>query len=258
MKRKAVWLAAGLSLLLTGCAREQAQLPHIGTEAATQSALRSAGLTACESATAGLSTRNGIDYYHVELSADGARFQYDIDALTGVVINSTSLPAAAGSPLPASQSSAGETQLAAEEAIGCALKHAGLTRDQVSAQKIKLKSGDSGPIYNVKFTAAGSVEYDYEIDAVTGEVIRYDYEDESPPAASGAGISQEEAKALALSQVPGACAADIRDFDVDEENGRIEYEGKILYGGMEYEFEIDGYSGAIRSWEAEPIRSPVK
>ena len=31
----------------------------------------------------------------------------------------------------------------------------------------------------------------------------------------------------------------------------MEYEGSILYNGMEYEFEIDGYSGAIRNWEAE-------
>ena len=27
----------------------------------------------------------------------------------------------------------------------------------------------------------------------------------------------------------------------------------IIYQGMEYEFEIDAYSGAIRSWETEPL-----
>ena len=85
-------------------------------------------------------------------------------------------------------------------------------------------------------------------------MVSYDYdaEDYAPPAASGA-ISAEEAKALALAQVPGASASDIREFETDRDDGRVEYEGKIVYGGMEYEFEIDGYSGAIRSWEAEPV-----
>ena len=53
--------------------------------------------------------------------------------------------------------------------------------------------------------------------------------------------------------MPGAAETDIWEFEIDRDNGRIEYEGKIVYGGVEYEFEIDGYSGAIRSWEAEPF-----
>lgn len=32
------------------------------------------------------------------------------------------------------------------------------------------------------------------------------------------------------------------------------YEGKIIYNGMEYESEIDGYSGVIRGWEAEAVK----
>lgn len=52
---------------------------------------------------------------------------------------------------------------------------------------------------------------------------------------------------------PGATASDIREFETDYDDGRTEYEGKIVYDGMEYEFEIDGYSGAIRNWESEPV-----
>ena len=53
--------------------------------------------------------------------------------------------------------------------------------------------------------------------------------------------------------VPGATAADIREFETDHDDGRLEYEGKIYYNKMEYEFEIDGYSGAIRDWDVESI-----
>ena len=46
---------------------------------------------------------------------------------------------------------------------------------------------------------------------------------------------------------------DILEFETDHEDGRVQYEGKIFYEGMQYEFEIDAYSGAFRSWEAEPL-----
>lgn len=38
------------------------------------------------------------------------------------------------------------------------------------------------------------------------------------------------------------------------DDGRLEYEGTIYYNGVEYEFSIDGYSGAIRSWEVDSHR----
>lgn len=34
---------------------------------------------------------------------------------------------------------------------------------------------------------------------------------------------------------------------------KLVYEGKVVFNGMEYEFEVDGYSGTIRSWEVEPV-----
>lgn len=66
-------------------------------------------------------------------------------------------------------------------------------------------------------------------------------------------ITAASAKSLALAQVPGATARNIVEFETDYDDGRIEYEGKIVYKGMEYEFEIDGYSGAFRKWESEPV-----
>ena len=59
-------------------------------------------------------------------------------------------------------------------------------------------------------------------------------------------ISVEKAKEIALEQVPGATEADIWEFRTDQNDGRLEYEVEIYYDQKEYEFEIDGYSGAIR------------
>ena len=39
----------------------------------------------------------------------------------------------------------------------------------------------------------------------------------------------------------------------DYDDGRVIYEGKIIYQQMEYDFEIDSFTGNILDWEAESI-----
>ena len=147
----------------------------------------------------------------------------------------------------------GAEMISAEEAQAEALSHAGLTSDQVTFVKNKLEYEGDRQVYDVEFFTASYAEYDYEIDAYTGEIVSVDYDAEGYAASSvGGTITAEEARELALSQVPGATANDIRLFETDYDDGQTEYEGKIVYNGMEYEFTIDGSSGAIRKWEAEP------
>ncbi len=43
----------------------------------------------------------------------------------------------------------------------------------------------------------------------------------------------------------------IYEWKLDYDDGRPEYEGKIIYGGMEYEYTIDGASGAILEYEKD-------
>lgn len=65
-------------------------------------------------------------------------------------------------------------------------------------------------------------------------------------------ITEEEAKKIALDEVRGATPEDIREFEKDYDNGKLEYEGKIYYDQNEIEFVIDGY-GAILEWKVEPL-----
>lgn len=64
-------------------------------------------------------------------------------------------------------------------------------------------------------------------------------------------IGEEKAKQLALDRVEGASTDHLRDFDLDKDDGRLEYEGEIRYNGMEYEFEIDAKSGEFIKWNSE-------
>ena len=285
MKRKAIpaLCAAGLlALALTGCGGGTAggQAEYIGIDAAKAVALEAAGVAEDDAvfSTAGLDKRNGMDYYAVDFTAGGQSYEYDIDAVTGVVIDSSSgggtaeTPAAgdddgtASAPAAASPSpSAGQTtggQAAAtavteEQARETALSHAGLTADQVTFVRSKLDRDDGRLMYDVEFYTSGYKEYDYEIDASTGEILSYDYDAEGysyqPNATPGTAITAEQARAAALAEVPGAAESDIYEFETDRDDGRLEYEGKIIYNNTEYEFTIDGYSGAIREWDAEPF-----
>ena len=46
---------------------------------------------------------------------------------------------------------------------------------------------------------------------------------------------------------------DIYEWKLDYDDGRTEYEGKIIYGGMEYEFTINATTGAVTEWDAESV-----
>ena len=71
---------------------------------------------------------------------------------------------------------------------------------------------------------------------------------------SSATVSEATAKQTALARVSGATEKDIYEWKLDYDDGRTEYEGKIIYGGTEYEFTIDATTGAVLEWEAETIR----
>lgn len=158
-----------------------------------------------------------------------------------------------------------------DKAKTIATEAAGVSGAEVRFSSVELDRRNGVEYYDVDFVADG-VEYEYDIDALTGQVISYQTENErkeqkpqsgskdekqKPPVTEtekqSAAISEEEAKNVALSQVPGAEESHIVKFRTDYDDGRLEYEGTIIFEEMEYEFEIDGYSGAIRDWDAESI-----
>ena len=264
-------LAVLACFVLAGCGSPTSvQAQPIGLEAAKAVALEDAGLSASAVSftTTGLDRQGDTEYYAIDFTSGDSSYQYDIDAISGRVIEcriseGTALAAQTTAQpqttsAPAAQSSSAQTQSSGEligeqAARDAALEHAGLTESQVTFLKTKLDREDGRQVYEVELYTQDYKEYDYEIDALTGEVYSYDYDVETYFQSSGSGskITAEEAKALALAQVPGAAESDIIEFKTDRDDGRIEYEGEIIYSGMKYEFEIDAYSGAIRSWEVE-------
>ncbi len=137
------------------------------------------------------------------------------------------------------------------KAKSTALAHAKLDATQVTFVECKLEWEDGRQVYDVEFYTAEGREYDYEIDARTAEILSMDYDAEgyTPPTQNNGFITEEQAKSIALEQVRGATASQIRKVELDVDDA--EYELKILYNGYEYEFEIDARTGAILKRETE-------
>lgn len=284
MNRKMLLCMIALAFIfLAGCTQQQSQMSYIGAETAKQTALEAASLSEQEvsSISTDMSTRDGLDYYQVRFEAAGQTYQYDVDALTGVVISAqpsagsqTNQPEMGGqqgsdhsgstapsfqqsfeTTTPATASTDAGAYIGEDEAKRIALEHAGLDESQVTFVCAFLEFDDRQWEYEVEFYTQNYEEYDYEIDAYTGAIISFDYDAEYYSSQQGGSsiITAEQAQQLALAQVPGASESDIWKFKTDHDDGMLLYEGEIIYNGMEYEFEIDAYSGFIREWSAEPF-----
>lgn len=146
-------------------------------------------------------------------------------------------------------------QITEAQAKEIALKHAGVTAQQAQFTKMKLDRDFGRAEYELEFYV-GNVEYDYEIDAATGNVRQFSREEHmTAPMQNGAApqgaITEQKAKEIALARVPGAKMSDIRKFKLDYDDGMRLYEVEIFYNFREYECEINADTGEIVSWEMD-------
>ena len=259
--------AAATQVTVVGTASEKG---YIGEAKAKTVALERAGVTESELLLykIGMDTHNGTMVYDVEFTTDSYEFDCDVNAKTGEIVkfekeHNGVVPAVSAQPdtaQPNTNQTAGE--ITAEEAKTIALEHAGLTADAVTFVKAKQDYDDGRLVYEIEFVTSsgnGYLEYDYEIDAATGSVVSYDYDAEnyapqpSTTTTTGALIDEATAKLTAVNQVPGASTSDIYEWKLDYDDGRWEYEGKIIYNQMEFEFTIDAATGAVTEWDVESI-----
>ena len=69
-----------------------------------------------------------------------------------------------------------ETVLTEDEAVTIALEHAGLIREDISNLRVQYEIDDRVPEYEIEFRQ-GRAEYDYTIQAETGEILSFDVGD---------------------------------------------------------------------------------
>ncbi|WP_418880950.1 PepSY domain-containing protein [Waltera sp.] len=290
MKRKLILTGAALSLAvaMTGCggkpvinqqpsSQAQVQAQLISMEAAQEVALKAANIAA-EDATISATTLNevaGTSCYKVEFTSGDYAYAYTVNAETGAVMemssrekNAVDTQAQTETTAPAADSATTQSSAAAtaqtvtgtvdeEMAQKIALEHAGVKATDATITKSKLDYEGRRQVYEIEWYAGGK-KYDYEIAVDTGEILSSAYDEKtsgwSGSNSSNVTVSEADAKQTALVRVSGATEKDIYEWEFDYDDGRPEYEGKIIYGGTEYDFTIDASSGAVIEWETETVR----
>ena len=210
------------------------------------------GAAASEAETSGAAADDGAEAVGDAGSKDAAG-----DTASGAVLASGAAQASeAAQTSPAAQNASDSGMIGEEKAKEIALNHAGLTEDQTQRLLVKRDYDDGRSIYEVEFYGEGRDEYDYEIDAATGEIVAFDTDLQDHGTAPSEGqsqVSEEQVRQTVLERVPGASVENIF-LHLEWDDGRLEYEGELIYDNMEYEFKIDAYSGAVTEWEAEQFR----
>lgn len=286
MKRKLILTGAALSLAvaMTGCGGKpvinqqpssQAQL--ISMEAAQEVALKAANIAAADAAISATTLNEvaGTSCYKVEFTSGDYAYAYTVNAETGAVMemssrekNAVDTQAQTEATVSAADSATTQSSAAAtaqtvtgtvdeEMAQKIALEHAGVKATDATITKSKLDYEGRRQVYEIEWYAGGK-KYDYEIAVDTGEILSSAYDEKtsgwSVSNSSNVTVSEADAKQTALGRVSGATQKDICEWKFDYDDGHPEYEGKIIYGGTEYDFTIDASSGAVIEWEAESVR----
>ena len=180
--------------------------------------------------------------------------RHSFEELVGLTINELNL-ISGGKPLSgisAQGQASDKSYIGNDAALSAALTHAGLSRDDVKNIEIELDYEYGLMVYEVEFES-GSAEYEYGIDARSGDIIWVENEDGySFRQGRPDFISTDKAKAAALNHA-GLTEAQVSKLhtELDHEDGRYVCEVEFIYGGYEYHYEIDAESGAVLEFEKE-------
>lgn len=187
----------------------------------------------------------------------------DRDAQNAAVEETTptaeTTPAAETAPTSEAGRSKSETDIGIEQAKSIVLSDAGLDEKDVRFIKEEQEIDDGRMVYDIEFYSDNK-EYDYEIEAATGNIISKDYDMENHEVPSDNAtensntITMEKAKKIALKKA-GLTEKDgtWKKEKTDRDDGRMTYELEFVSGEMEYDIEIDAESGSILEFEKESI-----
>lgn len=195
-----------------------------------------------------LDTEDGIKVYEVEFRTSTHKYDYEINAYSGKVLEYSKKKISAKSSSAKSVSSAKAEQYA--------LKHAKVSKSKVKSIKTETERKKGNKIFEIKFTTS-THKYEYEISAKNGEILSYEKKRiKKSTSASGSSsstdfIGAEKAKSIAAASAGITNPVNI-SVKLDRDDGRYVYEVELRDGNriwMEYECEIDAITGKVLSAE---------
>lgn len=154
-----------------------AQPQEDSLDEAKAAALRDAGLSDSDVTfkKTELDHSHGTQVYDIEFYTSDTKYDYEIDASNGTVLekNIEQFQIQANPTTDGAINSSNNDYIGVDRAKEIALNHAQLNESDVQFAKAKLENDDGGVEYEIEFYS-GRTEYDYTIDAVSGNIIEYD------------------------------------------------------------------------------------
>ena len=171
--------------------------------------------------------------------------------------NEQNTGAANAAPITTSGSASQSAYIGPEAAKEAALKHTGFSASDATFVEAEYDYDDGRMVYEVEFHVKGT-EYDYEIDAQTGAVVKYKTEQNgtntgSSSANTSSFIGESAAKAAALSHA-GVSESSTKYCNawLEYDDGRAEcYEVEFMAGNTRYEYKIALTSATVLESERE-------
>ncbi len=146
---------------------------------AKEIALKDAGVSASDVSFTEVKsdTYNGQKIYEIEFVYQNTEYDYEIHAITGKIISSEkeSKKDSDGQIASKNQNTSTDAFISASKAKEIALKHAGISAAAFIKAELDCDDDDDIPKYEIEFYS-DATEYDYEINAKTGEILHYESE----------------------------------------------------------------------------------
>lgn len=212
----------------------------------------------------------------IQAVVDGSHGTKTFESLVGLSINELNLlyssiggtpadPEASGTvggdtsaPIQTTGSASQNAYIGMDAAKQAALKHAGLSQADVTFLEAEYDYDGGRMVYEVEFYASGE-KFEYEVDAATGAIIKYEHEaagSSNPQVSLPAGnIGESAAKQTALEH------AGVKESDTQYCNAWLEYddgwpecyEVEFMAGSTRYEYEIALTSQTVLKFETKNL-----
>ena len=206
---------------------------------------------------------NNIQVYDIEFSTSDKKYEYEISAADGSIIEKdvrtlnitqSSGPAASGSE---------DKYIGTDKAKEIALKDAKLSAADVKFTKSEIDTDGNVKIYDIEFTVSDK-KYEYEINAVDGSIIETDIRPSSFVPDSGtvenSSVNQyiglESAKETALKDANvGSSDVTFTKTRLDSDDNTPSYDIEFRTSDKKYDYEINATTGAVIEKDIETIRT---